>query len=131
VPGSKEAEILQELGVHQHDIIVSKTGGGSFYGTNLDYVLRNLKIEQVIACGITTAGCLETTVREAADRSYKVILVDDACASYWREEHEAAIAAMAIRHACVRSTEAVADRLAEMSDRMTTPIFPAWEKQAP
>ncbi len=89
LPGSKEAQILEELAPRGDDIVLSKTCGSVFNGTMIDYVLRNIGIRNLIIVGVVTSGCVEIAVRDAADRSYGVIVVEDACAT-WTEEMQAA-----------------------------------------
>jgi ureidoacrylate peracid hydrolase len=69
------------------DIVIPKTSCSVFMSTNLDYVLRNLSIEQLIICGQLTEQCVESAVRDAADLGYFVTVVEDACATYSPERH--------------------------------------------
>lgn len=113
-PGAKEGKILEELEPQQTDIVISKTAGGSFYATNLEYVLRNLGVTHLIIGGVVTEGCVETTMREAADRSFANILVEDACGSGDRSAHDAAVSAMGCRHCVVHTTAEAVARLASL-----------------
>ena len=55
-PGSKEAQILDEVAPRTGEIVLSKTCGGVFNGTNLEYVLRNLEIRTLVIAGVVTSG---------------------------------------------------------------------------
>ena len=88
-PGSREAQILEAIAPNDDEIVLSKTCGSVFNGTVIDYVLRNIGIRNLVVVGVVTSGCVEITVRDAADRSYGVIVVEDACAT-WTEEMQAA-----------------------------------------
>ena len=80
-PGSREAQILDELRPLPGEIVLSKTCGGVFNGTHIDTVLRNLGVDTLIVTGVVTNGCVENAVRDASDRSYRTILVGDGCAA--------------------------------------------------
>jgi nicotinamidase-related amidase len=79
--GSKEAEFIPELAPIGDEVVISKTSSSPFNSSNIDLVLRNLGIRQLFVTGVMTSGCVETTVRDAADRGYDVVLVTDACAA--------------------------------------------------
>jgi ureidoacrylate peracid hydrolase len=65
----------------RRDIKVPKTSCSVFQSTNLNYVLRNLHVEQLIITGQLTDQCVESAVRDAADMGFFVTVVDDACAA--------------------------------------------------
>jgi nicotinamidase-related amidase len=91
VEGSKEAEFLEELAPQPGDVVISKTSVSAFTSTNIDWQLRNLGIETLIATGIVTSGCVELTMRDAADRGYRGVVVEDGCGANSPELHRAAI----------------------------------------
>ncbi|MEE8518154.1 MAG: isochorismatase family cysteine hydrolase [Dehalococcoidia bacterium] len=84
--GSPEAELMPEL-AQADDLIVDKSSSGPFATSGLDQYLRNMSIENVVIAGVLTNVAVETAARDAGDRGYNVIAVDDACAAYWPEEH--------------------------------------------
>jgi nicotinamidase-related amidase len=110
-PGSLEAQFLPEIAPLEDEIILTKTCGGVFNGTNIEYVLRNLSITNLIVVGVITSGCVEVAVRDAADRGFVVTLVDDACSSWSEDMENAAIRAMSEIYAKVLSTDTVASLL--------------------
>ena len=65
--------------------MVDKPGKGAFYATDLDAILKSRGIKQLIVCGVTTEVCVNTTVREANDRGYDCLVLDDCVASYFPE----------------------------------------------
>lgn len=91
VPGSKEADILEDLRPVGDEIVLSKTLGAVFPSTNIDYLLRNLGIRELVIAGVVTHGCVEDAVRGAASRDYRVVLVEDACASFTEALHNNAV----------------------------------------
>lgn len=113
-PGSREAEILDELRPRPGEIVLDKTCGGVFNGTNIDTVLHNLGIDTLVVGGVVTNGCVENAVRDASDRSYRTILVDDACAALTPALHEAALHDLTDVYCNVRPTGAIVQELAEL-----------------
>ena len=114
LPGSKEAQIIEELAPGEDEIVLSKTCGSVFNGTMIDYILRNIGIQNLVVVGVVTSGCVENAVRDAADLSYLVVLVEDACATWTAEKHAAAIFAMDETSAKVKST----DRMLQILDQL-------------
>jgi nicotinamidase-related amidase len=89
--GSQEAEFLPEVAPLADELVFDKTSSGAFNSGGLEQVLRYLGIERLIVCGVDTRYCVETTVRDASDRGFEVVLVSDACASETRALHEAGV----------------------------------------
>ena len=110
-PGSTDAQFLEEIAPHGDEIVLTKTCGGVFNGTNIEYVLRNLGIANLIVVGVITSGCVEVAVRDAADRGFAVTLVEDACSTWSEEMERAAIRAMSEIYAKVLATDDVVSLL--------------------
>lgn len=68
-----------------------------FTSPGLDRALRDRGVETLLICGVATEICVETTLRDAVERDFRVVLVADACASYDQAAHESAVARIA-RH---------------------------------
>eukprot|EP00578_Thalassiosira_sp_NH16_P021386 CAMPEP_0181099768 /NCGR_PEP_ID=MMETSP1071-20121207/12834_1 /TAXON_ID=35127 /ORGANISM="Thalassiosira sp., Strain NH16" /LENGTH=429 /DNA_ID=CAMNT_0023182449 /DNA_START=87 /DNA_END=1376 /DNA_ORIENTATION=- len=69
------------------DVMLPKTSCSVFNATNIDYVLRNLDVEQLVICGQLTDQCVESAVRDAADRGYLVTVAEDACTALSESDH--------------------------------------------
>jgi len=89
--GSPGYQIVPELRPPAGDVIVDKTANGAFYQTDLELILRARGITHLIFSGCTTDVCVHTTLREAVDRKYQCLLVQDACASADAYAHAAAL----------------------------------------
>lgn len=76
------------------DISLPKTSCSVFQSTNLDYILRNLNVEQLVVCGQLTDQCIESAVRDAADLGYFVTVVDDACGATSDDSHQKGLSGM-------------------------------------
>lgn len=105
--GSFEHEVVSELTPLDDELVIDKNASSAFNGTGIDQLLRNLGLETLIVTGMATDMCVETTARDAADRGYNVIVVEDATATFFAEHHRAALSAMARVYTQVWSTEQV------------------------
>lgn len=110
-PGSPEGEILAEIAPVGDEIVLSKTCPGAFNGTNIDYLLRNIGIDTLVVAGVVTGSCVELAVRDAADRGYRVVLVEDGTASWSAAMQQSAIEGMRDRSAVIASSAEIVANL--------------------
>ncbi len=91
VTGEPGNEIVPELAPRAGEIVIDKPGKGAFYATALGDILRLRGITHLVFAGVTTEVCVQSTMREANDRGYECLLVEDATESYFAEFKRATI----------------------------------------
>jgi nicotinamidase-related amidase len=92
IRGEAGHDIIPELYPETGEPVIDKPGKGAFYATDLEAILRNRGIGQLLVCGVTTEVCVSTTVREANDRGYDCMIIEDCTGSYFPEFHRSALA---------------------------------------
>jgi nicotinamidase-related amidase len=83
--------IIERLQPLPSEPVIDKPGKGAFFATDLELILKNLGIRSLVVTGVTTEVCVQTSVREANDRGYECLVLEDCVASYFPEFQRAAI----------------------------------------
>jgi nicotinamidase-related amidase len=87
------------------DIRVVKRRVSAFTGSDLEVVLRSLGIVHIVLTGIATSGVVLSTVREAADKDYRITVLSDGCADADEEVHRVLTTKVFLRQSEVITTE--------------------------
>lgn len=101
IAGEPGVEIVAALAPAAGEIVVDKPGKGMFWATGLHETLQEHGISHLVFTGVTTEVCVQTSMREANDRGYACLLVEDATESYFPEFKAAALAMIAAQGAIV------------------------------
>jgi len=92
VLGEPGNDFIPELAPLPGELVISKPGKGAFYATDLEPALKARGITRLVVTGVTTEVCVQTTMREANDRGYDCLLVEDGTESYFPEFKQATLA---------------------------------------
>ena len=91
VRGEEGHDIIPELYPIDGEPVIDKPGKGAFFATDLDLILRDRGIRTLVVCGVTTEVCVNTTVREANDRGYECVVLEDCVGSYFPDFQDYAL----------------------------------------
>ena len=115
VRGEPGNEIVPELAPIDGEIVIDKPGKGAFHDTGLHETLQEFGITHLVFMGVTTEVCVQTSMREANDRGYDCLLVEDGTESYFDEFKSATLAMITAQGAIVGWTAPSAVLLEGMS----------------
>jgi nicotinamidase-related amidase len=91
IDGEPGADFIPALRPAAGEVVIAKPGKGSFHATSLQEILKRRRITHLLITGVTTEVCVQTTMREANDRGYECLLVEDATESYFPEFKKATL----------------------------------------
>jgi nicotinamidase-related amidase len=114
--GSPESEVHPDIAPLQGEKEILKHRYSAFYNTDLETVLRCLKVEDLVIAGIMTNMCCESTARDAYFRDYRLFFLADGTGSVTEEMHLASLLNLAFGFAWVTT---VASILAQLGDKIT------------
>lgn len=103
--GTWGTEVHPALAPQDGDFNVVKHRVSPFYATSLEAILRANAIERIVMCGVSTNGVVHSGAREAHDRDYEVVILEDCCAGATPDEHMHAVACMGRYATIVQSAE--------------------------
>lgn len=89
--GNPAFAIREEIKPMPDETVINKVTWGAFNSSYIDLALRSMGVKSLVITGISTNSCVETTSRDAADRGYGCVIVDEATADYDVEAHDAAL----------------------------------------
>lgn len=102
------AAVVDEAKPLPNELVLDKVTFSGFTSTDLEDLLIELKAGELVFCGLATSQCVDTTARDAADRGYSVVHVEDAQADYSDMSHRASLfASQGVCGGHVFSTEEV------------------------
>lgn len=116
IEGSPESEVHPDIAPLPGEKVILKHRYSAFYNTDLETVLRVLKIEDVVIAGVMTNMCCESTARDAYYRDYRVFIPADATGSINEEMHVASLLNLAFGFACVTRAETLVQSVSAHRD---------------
>jgi nicotinamidase-related amidase len=93
------------------ETVLFKTTSCAFTSTDLDHLLRNLHVTTIVIYGVVTNMYMESDARIAADLGFSVVVVDDACAAWSPEVHDASLRSLELLYCDVSKAEDLAKRI--------------------
>jgi nicotinamidase-related amidase len=111
VEGSPESEIHPSIAPRPNEKVVYKHRYSAFYNTDLETVLRCLKVEDLVIAGVMTNMCCESTARDAYYRDYRVFLPADGTGTINEEMHLASLLNLSYGFALVTTSDEIADAM--------------------
>lgn len=109
--GSEGTEIYPDIAPIEGETVIAKHRYSAWFGTDLDIIVRNLKVDTLIICGTTTDRCTGITAYEAFMRDLKVVFPEDANATFQDEVHEGMIISLDMGAAMIVKTAELIDQI--------------------
>jgi ureidoacrylate peracid hydrolase len=109
-----DADVVDELKPQAGERVIDKTRYSAFYDTDLEQQLRELGVDTLIVCGVTTNICVESTVRDAFFRDIRVVVPSDGTAAVTPELHEGALRDFEYGFGRVSSVDEITEALARL-----------------
>ncbi|MBK5115280.1 MAG: cysteine hydrolase [Thermoleophilia bacterium] len=109
--GEREHEILEQLKPEPDERVINKITPSGFTSSPIELILRTYGVEDLLFTGVSTNMCVEATMRDAADRGFGCVLVDDACGADSAAYHEAACRVLRRLYGHIMSTDEVLETL--------------------
>jgi biuret amidohydrolase len=119
VAGEPGNQIIPELASRPGEIVIDKPGKGAFYATPLGSLLRDAMITHLVFMGVTTEVCVQTSMREANDRGYDCLLLEDCTESYFPHFKASAVEMMRAQGAIVGWTATSEQLIATLATDVT------------
>jgi len=107
------SDIIDELKPVDQDFVLQKNTSGTFTSTRLDSFLKNMNIETVLVSGVVTNFCVYATAREASDYGFQVVIIDDCCAAWSPEIHQATLTSFGLLTGFVLTYEKVIKKISK------------------
>jgi len=115
--GTPESEIHDEIEPQPGEKVILKHRYSAFYNTDLETILRCLRVEDLVIAGIMTNMCCESTARDAYYRDYRLFFPADATGSVNEQMHLASLLNLSWGFACVNTTGEILNQLKDRTDR--------------
>ncbi len=116
IAGEPGSAIVPELAPADCELVIDKPGKGAFYATDLQAALQTRGITHLLFGGVTTEVCVQTSMREANDRGYECLLIEDCTESYFPAFKAATVEMIRAQGAIVGWTAPSSALLAALAD---------------
>jgi len=110
-----DAQLDPRVGFRRGDTIVDKQRYSAFYNTSLEVILRGLGVTTLVICGVTTDICVESTIRDAFFRDFRIVVPRDAVAAIDARRHRGTLRTIRYGFGSVVTTDALCRSLVRAS----------------
>lgn len=107
--GTWDAEFWDGLKPLPNEAVIEKNRCSAFYSTQLESFLRSMQVENLVFCGVTTSMCVESTVRDAAQRDFRCFVARDATGEVVQDRYDGALKTMGFLFAKVMTVNEILD----------------------
>jgi nicotinamidase-related amidase len=114
------SDIIDNLMPSDQDFVLQKNTSGTFISTRLDSFLRNMEVETVLVSGVVTNFCVHSTAREAADYGFYVVIVEDCCAAWSLDIHQATLKSFGLMYGQILSHEKIIKKISRTMKKVKT-----------
>jgi len=115
--GQPGNQIIPELAPINGEVVLDKPGKGAFCSTDLESILKKMGVTHLAFAGVTTEVCVQTTMREANDRGYECLLLEDCTESYFPQFKAATIEMVRAQGAIVGWTTTSQELITGLEER--------------
>ena len=123
IKGEPGNGIIPELAPLSGEFVIHKPGKGAFYNTELASILQTHQITHLLITGVTTEVCVQTTMREANDRGYECLMVEDCTESYFPEFKQSTLEMVRAQGGIVGWTATAAEVLQGLEQGRSTTVL--------
>ena len=116
------SDIIDDLIPEDRDFVIQKNTSGTFMSTRLDSFLRNMDIETVLITGVVTNFCVSATASEAVDYGFQVVIVEDCCAAWSPEIHDATLKSFGLLKGYILTHQKVIKKISRMMRKIKDEI---------
>lgn len=114
--GEREHEIVDELKPQPNERVFNKISASAFGSTPIELVLHTYGVDTLFFTGVSTNMCVEHTLRDASDRGFQCVLIEDACGADSPEMHESTVAVVPRLYGKVTTTDTVLEQIAAVAE---------------
>jgi len=111
IRGTEGVKVIEELGPQATDVVIEKRMMSGFFGSDLDFTLRQMGVQSLIVVGVASVGCALKTAMDALELGYEVMVPADCCATPAPEYHEMALKIFGVFNMLKPSVAEVIDTL--------------------
>ncbi len=116
IEGTEGSQLLEGLEIGDEELHLIKKRYSIFFKTNLDQILKELEVDNLIIGGVNTHACIRTSIIDAYQLDYPVIIASDCTDSYDKEHHDISMKYLTRNIAVAKTNQELFNYLNDKSD---------------